>query len=131
MGGLPIADGNRLTLLPEGDCAFDPIVRAIDGATHHVHLMFYIWLTDNSGLRVAEAVERAAHEAAQLAAAQHAAGAPRPVVVAWLRYPAPAPWRVVLDRPAREAGRQLADDLAAWSPAEPDPAPPGRLRARR
>ena len=60
VGGLPIADGNRLTLLPEGDCAFDPIVRAIDGATHHVHLMFYIWLADASGGRIAAAAIRAA-----------------------------------------------------------------------
>ena len=60
VGGLPIAGGNRLMLLPEDDSAFDPIIRAIDGATHHVHLMFYIWLADVSGGRVAAAAIRAA-----------------------------------------------------------------------
>ncbi|WP_298712521.1 alpha/beta hydrolase [uncultured Micrococcus sp.] len=84
-------------------CAGDPAT-----ATH------LTWMVSGMGIRPDTALWGAAHEAAQLAAAQHAAGAPRPVVVAWLRYPAPAPWRVVLDRPAREAGRQLADDLAAW-----------------
>ena len=60
VGGLPIAGGNRLMLLPEDDSAFDPIIRAIDGATHHVHLMFYIWLADASGGRMAAAAIRAA-----------------------------------------------------------------------
>jgi cardiolipin synthase len=33
---------------------------AIDAATDHVHLLFYIWLTDNNGCKIIEALKRAA-----------------------------------------------------------------------
>lgn len=59
-GGMDAVAGNRLTLLEEGDAALDHLVAAIDAAREHVHLLFYIWLPDHSGARVAEAVMRAA-----------------------------------------------------------------------
>jgi phosphatidylserine/phosphatidylglycerophosphate/cardiolipin synthase-like enzyme len=36
------------------------IVADIDAAKDHVHLLFYIWLPDNNGLKVVEALKRAA-----------------------------------------------------------------------
>lgn len=58
--GFPAVDGNAVTLLPEDDSAIDTMVAAIDAARAHVHLLFYIWLPDRSGTRVAEACIRAA-----------------------------------------------------------------------
>lgn len=84
-------------------CAGDPAT-----ATH------LTWMVSGMGIRPETAMWGAAHEAAHLWAAQRAAGAPRPVTVAWLRYAAPSPWRVVLDAPARAGGERLAEDVAAW-----------------
>ena len=36
------------------------MVADIDGATQHVHLLFYIWLPDTNGCKVVEALKRAA-----------------------------------------------------------------------
>ncbi|AUH32917.1 cardiolipin synthase [Paracoccus tegillarcae] len=60
VGGMPAVTGNALTLLSEHDDAIDPMVDAIDSAQDHIHIVFYIWLPDESGARVAEAIERAA-----------------------------------------------------------------------
>ena len=58
-GFQPIA-GNRLSLLPEGDAMMEDMFTAIDAATSHVHVLFYIWLPDTTGTRMAEALCRAA-----------------------------------------------------------------------
>lgn len=55
----PVA-GNRLTLLPEGDAMMDDIITAIDAACDHVHVLYYIWLPDSTGTRVAQALCAAA-----------------------------------------------------------------------
>lgn len=60
VGGMQAVDGNRLMLLSESDEAIDAMVDAIERAQDHVHIVFYIWLADDSGTRVAEAIERAA-----------------------------------------------------------------------
>lgn len=60
VGGMPVLGGNRVHLLKESDEAIDDLVAAIDGAQDHVHILFYIWLTDTSGLKVKDAVMRAA-----------------------------------------------------------------------
>ncbi|MCA3449490.1 MAG: cardiolipin synthase [Rhodobacter sp.] len=52
--------GNRGTLMDDTDRAIDRMVEDIDAATHHVHILFYIWLPDRNGTKVAEAVMRAA-----------------------------------------------------------------------
>ena len=59
IGGMPALRGNRLRLLEESDAAIDRLVDAIDRARDHVHVMFYIWLPDASGTKIAEAVIRA------------------------------------------------------------------------
>ncbi len=113
---------------PDGPRA---VVAAGDPATA-THLT---WLVSGMGIRPQTAMWGTAREAAHLAAAQRAAGAPRPVVIAWLGYPAPTPWRVVLDGPGRRGGVVLAADVQAWweflrhGPGEDDDAAPA-LRAR-
>ncbi len=52
--------GNSGRLMPDSDGTIDAMVEDIDGAQEHVHLLFYIWLPDNNGRRVAEALKRAA-----------------------------------------------------------------------
>ncbi|HLQ86793.1 MAG TPA: phospholipase D-like domain-containing protein, partial [Salinisphaeraceae bacterium] len=47
-------------LLADSAATIDAMVADIDAATRHVHVLFYIWLADHSGLRVIEALQRAA-----------------------------------------------------------------------
>ncbi|MCK0198991.1 cardiolipin synthase [Ancylobacter sp. 6x-1] len=58
-GYLPVG-GNRATLLPDSAAAIAAIVADIDAARESVHVLFYIWLADGSGLKVVEALKRAA-----------------------------------------------------------------------
>lgn len=60
VGGMDAVAGNRVHLLEEGDGAIDAVIAAIDAATDHVHILFYIWLSDESGRKMSEAVIRAA-----------------------------------------------------------------------
>ncbi|UPY38643.1 cardiolipin synthase [Sediminicoccus sp. KRV36] len=52
--------GNTARLIGDSNASITAIVADIDAATRHVHLLFYIWLPDGNGLRVAEALKRAA-----------------------------------------------------------------------
>ncbi|NMJ41070.1 cardiolipin synthase [Roseomonas sp. JC162] len=60
LSGLPAVTGNAATLAPDSNAAVDAIVAAIEGATETVHISFYIWLADINGLKVVEALCRAA-----------------------------------------------------------------------
>lgn len=60
ISGFPPIGGNRAELPADTDSVIDVLVRDIDGARRHVHLLFYIWLADRNGRRVAEALMRAA-----------------------------------------------------------------------
>ncbi|WP_198370467.1 cardiolipin synthase [Roseomonas rosulenta] len=60
ISGYPPTGGNRATLMADSSAAIDALVADIDAATDHVHLLFYIWLPDTNGTRVAEALIRAA-----------------------------------------------------------------------
>jgi len=51
---------NQGRLFTDSNASIDSIVEDIDTAKDHVHLVFYIWLPDNNGLKVAEALCRAA-----------------------------------------------------------------------
>ncbi|TJZ93360.1 cardiolipin synthase [Paracoccus gahaiensis] len=59
VGGMQATGGNRLVLLEESDAAIDRLVAAIDRACDHVHVLFYIWLPDASGTKIAKAICRA------------------------------------------------------------------------
>jgi len=52
--------GNRARLLSDSNAAIESMITDIDAATDHVHLTFYIWLPDNNGLKMVEALKRAA-----------------------------------------------------------------------
>jgi cardiolipin synthase A/B len=52
--------GNSARLLPDSNTAIDTMVADIDSATDHVHVLFYIWLPDHNGVKVVEALKRAA-----------------------------------------------------------------------
>lgn len=54
------AGGNRARLLKDSAATIDAMIADIDAASEHVHILFYIWLADHSGLAMVEAVKRAA-----------------------------------------------------------------------
>lgn len=56
----PTVGGNTARLAADSDAAIDAMVAAIDAATSTVHISFYIWLDDTNGLKVVEALRRAA-----------------------------------------------------------------------
>jgi cardiolipin synthase len=58
--GFPPVPGNSAVLLPEGDAQMDDLIAAIEGAEHSIHIVFYIWLPDTQGTRLAHAVAAAA-----------------------------------------------------------------------
>lgn len=60
VNGFEPVGGNSASLLPDSNATIESMVSDIDGAKDHVHLIFYIWLPDNNGLQVVEALKRAA-----------------------------------------------------------------------
>lgn len=60
INGFKPVGGNRGHLTKDSNDAIDALVGDIDAAASHVHLSFYIWLSDNNGLKVINALERAA-----------------------------------------------------------------------
>jgi cardiolipin synthase len=60
ISGLDPVGGNIARLLEDSNASVDSIVSDIDAAREHVHLLFYIWLPDNNGCKVADALKRAA-----------------------------------------------------------------------
>ncbi|ALJ13820.1 cardiolipin synthase [Sphingopyxis macrogoltabida] len=57
---LPPTRGNRARLSADSNSAIREMVEDIDAATSTVHLCFYIWLADNNGFRIKNALVRAA-----------------------------------------------------------------------
>ncbi len=60
ISGFEPIGGNSGRLLEDSDATIDAMVADIDAAQDHVHLLFYIWLPDNNGCMVAQALKRAA-----------------------------------------------------------------------
>ena len=60
ISGFDPIGGNSSELMADSDAMIDRLVQDIDEAKKHVHLLFYIWLPDNNGLKVVEALKRAA-----------------------------------------------------------------------
>ena len=58
--GFPAVRGNLFALAADSNDAVDRMIAAIDAAREHIHICFYIWLTDHNGSRMVEAVTRAA-----------------------------------------------------------------------
>jgi cardiolipin synthase len=60
VNGFEPVGGNCATLLADSNTSVESMVADIDAAQDHVHLIFYIWLPDTNGLKVVEALKRAA-----------------------------------------------------------------------
>src|SRR5213076_2716150 len=60
VNGFEPVGGNHGTLLPDSNATIESMVADIDASQDHVHLIFYIWLPDNNGLKVVEALKLAA-----------------------------------------------------------------------
>jgi len=60
LGYMPIMFNNQTTLLNNTDDAINRLIKDIDAAQSHVHMLFYIFEIDETGQRVAQALERAA-----------------------------------------------------------------------
>ncbi|MFT8898232.1 MAG: cardiolipin synthase [Acetobacter sp.] len=60
ISGYPPMGGNTAHLMKDSNTAIDAMVADIDAAKEHVHVCFYIWLADGNGMKVADAVMRAA-----------------------------------------------------------------------
>src|SRR4051794_9714095 len=60
VNGFEAVGGNHGRLLPDSNATIESLVADIDAAKDHVHVIFYIWLTDNNGLKVVRALKRAA-----------------------------------------------------------------------
>ena len=51
--------GNAARLIADSNAAIDALVADIDAAENHVHILFYIWLSDTNGCKVIDALQRA------------------------------------------------------------------------
>ena len=60
VNGVAPVGGNKGRLMADSNAAIDNMVADMDAASHHIHLIFYIWLADNNGLKVVAALKRAA-----------------------------------------------------------------------
>ncbi len=58
--------GHRLTLLVDGPERLERLIALIDGAQKSLRILYYIWDADESGLRVRDALERAARRGVRL-----------------------------------------------------------------
>ncbi len=74
VNGLGPTSGNRATLSRDSNAAIDAMVADIDAATGHVHASFYIWLDDGNGLKVKDAMIRAARRGITVRALADALG---------------------------------------------------------
>ena len=60
VNGFEPVGGNRGHLMKDSNATIESMVADIDAAKDHVHLLFYIWLSDHNGCKVSEALKRAA-----------------------------------------------------------------------
>lgn len=60
INGFHAVAGNCAELMADGDDTLNRLLADIDAATDHVHVLYYIWLDDNTGAAIAEALIRAA-----------------------------------------------------------------------
>jgi cardiolipin synthase len=69
--------GNSASLAADSDSAIDGMVADIDSAERHVHLSTYIWLADSNGLKIKDALVRAAKRGVKVRALADALGSHR------------------------------------------------------
>ncbi len=71
---LPPTVGNSAELSSDENAAVDAMVADIDSARHHVHFLTYIWLDDNNGCKLKDALSRAARRGVDVRALADALG---------------------------------------------------------
>ncbi len=60
INGFSPMGGNSAVLMADSNAMIASLVADIERAQHRVHLLFYIWLIDNNGCKVIDALKRAA-----------------------------------------------------------------------
>ncbi|MDW3221761.1 MAG: cardiolipin synthase [Paracoccaceae bacterium] len=60
INGFHPVPGNKVALMENALATRDGMIRDIDAAKNHVHVLYYIWLDDQTGTELAEALIRAA-----------------------------------------------------------------------
>ena len=65
ISGFEPVGGNVARLLADSNATIAAVVADIDAARDHVHVLFYIWLEDQNGDRIADALQRAAARGVQ------------------------------------------------------------------
>ena len=65
INGFAPVGGNSAQLMADPNSGIDAMVADMDAAINHIHLIFYIWLDDNNGRKVVEALKRAAARGVQ------------------------------------------------------------------
>jgi len=66
MGSYPLTLGNRGQILVDGAMKFGALLAAIEGATDHIHLEYYIFEPDETGRRVRDALIAKAKEGVEV-----------------------------------------------------------------
>jgi cardiolipin synthase len=74
---LPPTSGNKVTLAADSNAAIDEMVADMDAATSTVHLCAYIWLADNNGCKIKDALVRATGRGVAVRALADALGSRR------------------------------------------------------
>ncbi|MFL6760474.1 cardiolipin synthase [Sphingomonas sp.] len=69
--------GNKVSLAADSNAAIDEMVADMDAATSTVHLCAYIWLADNNGCKIKDALVRAAGRGVAVRALADALGSRR------------------------------------------------------
>ncbi len=59
LGDFDVCRGNRVELITDYEQGIARLIRDVEQARRHVHLLYYIFRADSTGRRVAEALERA------------------------------------------------------------------------
>ncbi len=66
VNGMPVTAGNTTQLLPDGASFFPVLLDQIASARHHLHIEFYIWNNDSTGIQVRDALVEAARRGVQV-----------------------------------------------------------------
>ena len=66
VNGMPGTQGNTAALLPDGTSFFPVLLELIGNAKHHLHLEFYIWRNDRTGVAVRDALVKAVQRGVQV-----------------------------------------------------------------
>jgi cardiolipin synthase len=105
-GVLPPTEGNSVELLVDGRETFPAMAQAIDAARRQIHLMFYIWHTDETGRSLRDLLVRKAREGLTVRILVDAVGSPG--------------FRGSFAAPLREAGARVVSFLPVrfrpWAP---------------